>query len=43
MAGTEYTLPRAEFDAPVKLLIVVAPFYRDIADMLIKGRAQRDE
>ena len=37
MAGTEYTLPRAEFDAPVKLLIVVAPFYRDIADMLIKG------
>ena len=37
MAGTEYTLPRAEFDAPVKLLIVVAPFYRDIADMLIAG------
>lgn len=37
MAGTEYTLPRPDFDAPVKLLIVVAPFYRDIADMLIKG------
>lgn len=37
MAGTEYTLPRAEFDKPVKLLIVVAPFYRDIADMLIDG------
>lgn len=37
MAGTEYTLPRATFDAPVKLLIVVAPFYRDIADMLIEG------
>ena len=37
MAGTEYTLPRAEFDKPVKLLIVVAPFYRDIADQLIEG------
>ena len=37
MAGTEYTLPRAEFDRPVKLLIVVAPFYRDIADNLIAG------
>lgn len=37
MAGTEYTLPRAEFDRPVKLLIVVAPFYRDIADMMIEG------
>lgn len=37
MAGTEYTLPRAEFDKPVKLLIVVAPFYRDIADMMIAG------
>ena len=37
MAEHEYTLPRAEFDAPVKVLIVVAPFYRDIADNLIKG------
>ncbi len=37
MAGTEYTLPRAEFDKPVKLLIVAAPFYRDIADNLIAG------
>ena len=37
MAETEYTLPRAEFDKPVKLLIVVAPFYRDIADNLIAG------
>lgn len=37
MAEHEYTMPRAEFDAPVKLLIVVAPFYRDIADNLIKG------
>ncbi|SEO20478.1 6,7-dimethyl-8-ribityllumazine synthase [Salinihabitans flavidus] len=39
MAGqeTHYTLPRPAFDKPVKLLIVVAPFYRDIADNLIKG------
>lgn len=32
-----YTLPRPDFDRPVKLLIVVAPYYRDIADMLIAG------
>lgn len=37
MAETEYSLPRASFDKPVKLLIVVAPFYRDIADNLIAG------
>lgn len=37
MAETEYTMPRAEFDKPVKILIVVAPFYRDIADQLIAG------
>lgn len=39
MAGNEthYTLPRPEFDKPVKLLIVVAPYYRDIADNLIAG------
>ncbi|MAM61019.1 6,7-dimethyl-8-ribityllumazine synthase [Maritimibacter sp. UBA3975] len=39
MAGTEthYTMPRAEFDEPVKILIVVAPYYRDIADDLIAG------
>ncbi len=37
MAEKEYTLPRATFDKPVKLLIVVAPFYRDIADDLIAG------
>ncbi|MBC7132373.1 MAG: 6,7-dimethyl-8-ribityllumazine synthase [Roseovarius sp.] len=37
MAEHEYILPRAAFDRPVKLLIVVAPFYRDIADNLIKG------
>ena len=37
MAETDYTLPRPEFDKPVKLLVVVAPFYRDIADNLIAG------
>ncbi|RKT30855.1 6,7-dimethyl-8-ribityllumazine synthase [Roseovarius halotolerans] len=37
MADTDYTLPRPAFDKPVKLLIVVAPFYRDIADQLIAG------
>ncbi|MBV7378312.1 6,7-dimethyl-8-ribityllumazine synthase [Maritimibacter dapengensis] len=37
MAQTEYTLPRPDFDTPVKLLIVVAPFYREIADGLIAG------
>ena len=39
MAGNEthYTLPRASFDKPVKLLIVVAPYYKDIADNMIAG------
>jgi len=38
MAGSaHYTLPAPSFDRPVKLLIVVAPYYRDIADMLIAG------
>lgn len=39
MAGHEshYILPRPSFDKPVKLLIVVAPYYKDIADNLIAG------
>ncbi|MEM6577823.1 MAG: 6,7-dimethyl-8-ribityllumazine synthase [Pseudomonadota bacterium] len=37
MADTDDTLPRPAFDKPAKLLIAVAPFYRDIADMLIAG------
>jgi len=36
-AESHYTLPLPEFDRPVKLLIVVAPYYRDIADSLIAG------
>ncbi|MFD3189441.1 6,7-dimethyl-8-ribityllumazine synthase [Sedimentitalea sp. HM32M-2] len=39
MAGTEthHILARPVFDTPVKLLIVVAPYYKDIADDLIAG------
>ncbi len=34
---THYILPAPQFDKPVKLLIVVAPYYRDISDNLIAG------
>ncbi|MCC1493660.1 6,7-dimethyl-8-ribityllumazine synthase [Cognatishimia sp. F0-27] len=34
---THYTLDRPEFDKPVKILIVVAPYYKDIADALVAG------
>ncbi|HHC29348.1 MAG TPA: 6,7-dimethyl-8-ribityllumazine synthase [Rhodobacterales bacterium] len=39
MAGSEqhYILPRPAMDKPTKLLIVVAPYYKDIADDLIAG------
>ena len=39
MAGTEthHVLPRPEFDRPVKLLVVIAPYYKDIADDLLAG------
>lgn len=39
MAGqeTHYTLPRPSFEKAPKLLLVVAPYYRDIADGLIAG------
>ena len=39
MAASEdhYTLPLPSFDAPVRLLIVVAPYYRDVADQMVKG------
>ena len=36
-AETHTTLPLPVFDKPVKLLIVVAPYYRDIADNLVAG------
>ncbi|AZV78981.1 6,7-dimethyl-8-ribityllumazine synthase [Parasedimentitalea marina] len=34
---THYTLPRPEFSKPVKLLIVVAPYYKEIADDQVAG------
>lgn len=39
MAANEqhYTLTRPEFDKPLKVLIVVAPYYKDIADALVAG------
>ncbi len=38
MAGpAHYSLPLPGFDKPVTVLIVVAPFYRDIADHLLAG------
>jgi len=39
MAAAEqhYTLSLPVFDKPVKLLIVVAPYYKDIADNLVAG------
>jgi 6,7-dimethyl-8-ribityllumazine synthase len=39
MAGTEthYVLELPRFEGPVKLLIVVAPYYKDIADNLVTG------
>lgn len=37
MAEKTGELPRPEFDEPPNLLLVAAPFYRDIADMLLAG------
>lgn len=39
MAGQEqhYIMPRAEFDKPVKLAIVMSPYYKDIADNMLAG------
>jgi 6,7-dimethyl-8-ribityllumazine synthase len=37
MAATHDALPLPRFDRPVKVLIVVAPFYQDIAEALIRG------
>ena len=43
MAQSEqhYTLAQPSFEQPVKLLIVVAPYYKDIADNLLQGAAQQ--
>ena len=38
MAGqSHYLLERPSFDTPVKVLIVVAPYYKDIADDMVAG------
>lgn len=39
MASTEThtVLPRPQFTAPTRVLIVIAPYYRDIADGLLAG------
>jgi 6,7-dimethyl-8-ribityllumazine synthase len=38
VAGTShYIMPRAEFDQKPKLLIVISPYYKDIADNLLSG------
>ena len=34
---THYMLDRPSFDTPVKVLMVVAPYYKDIADQLVAG------
>jgi 6,7-dimethyl-8-ribityllumazine synthase len=34
---SHYILPLPTFDRPVKLLVVVAPYYKDIADNLVAG------
>ncbi len=36
-AVSHHILPLPAFDKPVKLLIVVAPYYKDIADNLVAG------
>ena len=39
---SHYTLPAPRFERPTRLLVVVAPFYRDIADALLAGAPRRD-
>jgi len=36
-AETHHVLERPSFDDPTRLLIVVAPYYKDIADQLVTG------
>lgn len=42
-AEQHHILPRPDFDKPVKLLIVVAPYYKDIADNLLTGAVSEAE
>ena len=43
MAQSEqhYTLAQPSFEQPVKLLIAVAPYYKDISDNLLQGATQQ--
>lgn len=34
---THYSLPTPKMDKPTKLLIVVAPYYKDVADQMVEG------
>lgn len=34
---THYTLPAPVFDRPVRLLIVVAPYYKNVTDQMVAG------
>lgn len=43
VAEQHYVLDRPVFDKPVKLLIVVAPYYKDIADNLVAGAVAEAE
>ena len=44
MALREGSLPRPRLERPARVLIVLAPFYRDIADALLEGaRATLDD
>lgn len=45
MAGSEnhHTLERPKFETPLKLLVVRAPYYKDIADNLLTGAIQEIE
>ncbi|MER5172787.1 6,7-dimethyl-8-ribityllumazine synthase [Thioclava sp. GXIMD2076] len=40
---THYTLPAPSFDKPVRMLIVVAPYYKEIADHMVKGAREMAE
>lgn len=37
IAEQHYILPRATFDKPVKILIVVSPYYQNIAENMVAG------
>ena len=37
---THYVLDRPSFDKPVKVLIVVSPYYKQIADQMVGLTAQ---